>query len=69
MGGAHKILAIYRRNNTGRYAPGRSAVENLFRRAGYTGARRRRNLGEAVRLQTRVRAEKPDEVWTVNFKG
>jgi transposase InsO family protein len=44
-------------------------VEDLFRRAGYTGARRRRKLGEAVRLQARVKAERPNDVWTVDFKG
>jgi transposase InsO family protein len=67
--GAKKILAIYKRNHTGKYAPVRSAVENLFVRAGYTGVRRRRNLRGGQIIQHRKAATKPNEVWTVDFKG
>jgi hypothetical protein len=34
--GAKKIPEIYKRNHTGKYAPVRGSVENLFVRAGYT---------------------------------
>jgi transposase InsO family protein len=68
--GAKKILEIYKRNNRDRYAPARGSVENLFVRAGYTGVRRRRNLrGGKVTIQDRVEPTKPNEVWTVDFKG
>jgi transposase InsO family protein len=67
--GAKKILAIYKRNHAGNYAPVRSAVENLFARAGYTGVRRRRNLRGGQIIQHRKAATKPNEVWTVDFKG
>jgi transposase InsO family protein len=67
--GAKKILAVYKRNHTGTYAPVRSTVENLFVRAGYTGVRRRRNLHSGGIIQNRVIPEKPNEVWTVDFKG
>jgi transposase InsO family protein len=67
--GAKKILEIYKRNNTGKYAPARGSVENLFVRAGYTGIRRRRNLRGGVIIQNRVKPERPNEVWTVDFKG
>jgi len=68
--GAKKILAIYKRNNTGKYAPVRGSVENLFVRAGYTGVRRRRNLrGGTVIIQNRISPSEPNVVWTVDFKG
>jgi len=67
--GAKKILAIYKRNHTGKYAPARGSVENLFVRAGYTGVRRRRNLRGGGIIQNRVIPAKPNEVWTVDFKG
>lgn len=67
--GAKKILVIYKRNHTGKYAPARGSVENLFVRAGYIGVRRRRNLRGGQILQHRIVATKPNEVWTVDFKG
>jgi len=67
--GAKKILEIYKRNHTGKYAPARGSVENLFVRAGYAGVRRRRNLRGGGIIQNRVIPKKPNEVWTVDFKG
>jgi transposase InsO family protein len=67
--GAKKILEIYKRNNPGKYAPVRGSVENLFVRAGYDGVRRRRNIRTVTRIQERVEADKPNRIWTVDFKG
>jgi len=67
--GAKKILAIYKRNNSGRYTPVRSTVERLFVRAGYTGVRRRRKIETGIIIQQRIVPEKPNDVWTVDFKG
>ena len=67
--GANKILAIYKRNNTGKYTPVRSTVENLFVRAGYTGSRRRRKIVSGIKIQNRIIPKEPNEVWTVDFKG
>jgi len=67
--GAKKILEIYKRNHTGKYAPARGSVENLFVRAGYTGVRRRRNIRGGKIIQNRIVPTKPNEVWTVDFKG
>jgi len=67
--GAKKILEIYKRNHRGQYAPVRGSVENLFVRAGYTGVRRRRNLRGGQIIQNRIVPTKPNEVWTVDFKG
>ena len=67
--GAKKILAIYKRNNNGKYIPVRSTVERLFSRAGYTGIRRRRKVETGIIIQQRIVPEKPNDVWTVDFKG
>jgi transposase InsO family protein len=67
--GAAKILAVYKRNNPGKYAPVRGTVENLFKRAGYKGGHRRRNLGDKYRIQARYVPHGPNELWTVDFKG
>ena len=67
--GAKKILEIYKRNNKGKYAPVRGSVENLFVRAGYIGVSRRRNHQGGTIIQHRVEPTKPNEVWTVDFKG
>jgi transposase InsO family protein len=67
--GAKKILEIYKKNNSGKYAPVRGSVENLFVRAGYKGVSRRRNHGGGGIIKCRIEPEKPNEVWTVDFKG
>jgi transposase InsO family protein len=67
--GAKKILAVYKRNNNGKYTPVRSTVERLFVRAGYTGVRRRRKVESGIIIQQRTVPERPNDVWTVDFKG
>ena len=67
--GAKKILTIYKRDNIGKYRPARSTVENLFVRAGYTGQKRRRKIIGGGIIQHRIVPEKPNDVWTVDFKG
>jgi transposase InsO family protein len=47
----------------------RSTVETLFVRAGLTGVRRRRKFGSGGIIQHRIVPEKPNDVWTVDFKG
>jgi len=67
--GAKKIIVVYKRQNNGKYAPARSTVEKLFARAGYTGVRRRRKIETGIIIQQRITPEKPNDVWTVDFKG
>jgi transposase InsO family protein len=67
--GAKKILNIYQRNNPGKPAPARSTVEHLFCRAGLVHHRKRRRAQNMERIQQRVVPAKPNEVWTVDFKG
>jgi transposase InsO family protein len=67
--GAKKILAVYKRSNKNKYIPARSTVERLFVRAGYTGIKKRRKVENRIIIQQRIVAEKPNDVWTVDFKG
>ena len=67
--GAKKILVIYKRSGSGRYTPARSTVEKLFVRAGYTGIKKRRKAENGIIIQQRIIPEKPNDVWTVDFKG
>jgi len=67
--GAKKILAIYKRTNNGKYLPVRSTVDRLFVRAGIIGVSRRRKVETGIVIQQRITAEKPNDVWTVDFKG
>jgi len=67
--GSEKIVAVYKRMNNGKYIPARSAVEKIFACAGYAGVRRRRKIETGIIIQQRIKAEKPNEVWTVDFKG
>ena len=57
------------RNNNDKYVPVRSTVEKLFSRAGCTGVRRRRKVESRIIIQQRTVPEKPNEVWSVDFKG
>jgi len=53
----------------GKYIPVRSAVERLFSRAGCTGVRRFRKVETGIIIQQCIVPEKPNDVWTVDFKG
>lgn len=67
--GASKILQVYKNNHPGDYAPVRSTVENLFVRAGFTIPKKRKRNKTTNRIQIKVVPERPNQVWTVDFKG
>ena len=67
--GAAKILQVYKNNHPGEYAPVRSTVENIFRRAGFIEQRKRRRNKTTNRIQSRVVPAQSNQVWTVDFKG
>jgi transposase len=67
--GAKKIQALYGRKYPGEYAPGRSTIEELFKREGLTRKRRRRRAKDCGRIQARIKPRRPNELWTVDFKG
>jgi len=65
--GPRKIRVLYERKH------GRAASESSFKRilarAGLTQPRRKRRSAEAGRLWSERRAQAPNQVWTVDFKG
>ena len=65
--GPRKLRALYERQH------GRAASESSFKRVlarvGLIEPRRRRPAGEAGRLCSGRKAQAPNEVWTVDFKG
>ena len=67
--GAKKIMVLYERKYPGEYIPARSTVEELFKREGYTKKKRRRAAKNCTLIQSRIKPIKPNELWTVDFKG
>jgi transposase InsO family protein len=67
--GSRKILKLYKDKYPGREAPALSTVERLFKRVGLTQPRKRKRYPESGRIQNRIIAEKPNDLWTVDFKG
>jgi transposase InsO family protein len=67
--GAAKILQVYKNNHPGEYAPVRSTVENLFIRAEFIIPKKRKRPKTTNRIQKRIVPDRPNQVWTVDFKG
>jgi transposase len=67
--GAYKIMTLYANKYPGEHVPARSTIEDLFKKEGYTGKKKRTRKKGEERLQARVKAEEANEVWTVDFKG
>lgn len=67
--GASKILRIYKNNNLGKFIPARSTVENIFMRAGFVEPKKRKRNKTKNRIQARIVPDRPNQVWTVDFKG
>ena len=65
--GPRKIRALYLRQYG--TAPSESSFKRILERAGLTQPRRRQRSDQAGRLWSGKRAERPNEVWTVDFKG
>jgi putative transposase len=65
--GPRKLRELYlRRHGT---AASESSFKRILERAGLTERRRRRRAEQAGRLWSGRRAQTPNEVWTVDFKG
>lgn len=67
--GPKKIREIYHRKHPGEETPCVTSVERILRKAGLVKKRKRNRTGQGIRLQTNAIAEKPNDVWTVDFKG
>jgi putative transposase len=65
--GPRKVRWVYGRTHA--ETPSESSFKRVLERAGYTEKRRVRKMREAGRLYSGKRAQAPNEVWTVDFKG
>jgi len=66
--GPEKILAIWQRHYVASRPPSLSTVKRVLEAAGLTKKRRKRRV-KSGRLTTGRKAENPNDVWTVDFKG
>ena len=66
--GPRKIHALYARQH-GEDIPSESSFKRVLARAGLTEPRRVRAASAAGRLASGVKAQKANDVWTVDFKG
>lgn len=67
--GPRKIQRLYAKIHGDQGTPSESSFKRVLDRAGLVERRRVRRSEETGRLQNRARAEKPNDVWTVDFKG
>ena len=66
--GAKKIHSLYMEKYPGEYVPSRSTVESILKREGLTEKRRRRPVIAQIN-PARIKPNKPNVLWTVDFKG
>ncbi len=67
--GPKKIREVFKKNNPQETIPCTTSVERILRKAGLVEKRKRRRTGKGVRIQDSALAKKPNDVWTVDFKG
>ncbi len=68
--GSRKLRAVLERTMPGSELPSESSFKRILDRAGLVQHRRRRAPSEqGCRLQSGVQAERPNHVWTIDFKG
>ncbi len=67
--GPKKIRSVYVRNHPDNKIPSLSTVERILKKAGFVELRKRRRHIHPERIQNRVAPKKPNDIWTVDFKG
>ena len=67
--GARKLRAILARTLPPNELPSESSFKRVLDKAGLVVHRRRRAASEQGRLTTPVKPERPNQVWTIDFKG
>lgn len=67
--GPKKIREVFANTHPHERIPVRSTVERILKKAGFVDSRRRRRKVNPERIQERIVPEKPNDVWTVDFKG
>jgi len=67
--GPAKIRELYRRKHPQGELPSESSFKRVLKKAGLTEKRKRRRVSASSRLASGIKAEKPNDVWTIDFKG
>lgn len=67
--GPRKIRSLYGRKHAGDAVPSESTFKRVLERAGLVKKRRRARSRDGGQLKTKVVVEKPNDLWTVDFKG
>lgn len=67
--GARKLRAVLARTTAQEALPSDSSFKRILAKAGLVEPRRRRRAAASGRVQTPIRAERPNQVWTIDFKG
>lgn len=67
--GPRKLRAVLARTGSPSDLPSESSFKRVLDKAGLVERRRRRTTSEQGRLTTPVRPERPNQVWTIDFKG
>jgi len=67
--GSQKILDIYSRSHPDEYIPSRASLDRIFQKAGYVSTKRPKRKYRFERIQNRVTPTRPNDLWTVDFKG
>jgi transposase InsO family protein len=67
--GPKKVLRVYQRDHNPTSVPSLSSVKRVLDKAGFVNHRRRRRSSDPARPQERIKPERPNELWTVDFKG
>ena len=67
--GPKKVLGVYQRRHGGAPTPSLSSVKRVLDKTGFVAHRRRSRRPEMGRVQEGLVAQKPNELWTVDFKG
>ncbi len=67
--GAHKIRDLYAKNHPDKRPPARSSIDRVLQRSGFTVKKKRKRYPTSQRIQNRFKPAKPNDLWTVDFKG
>lgn len=67
--GPKKIRLVFANNHPHEKIPSRSTVERILKKAGFVESKRRRRQRSSERIQQRIVPQKPNDLWTVDFKG
>jgi putative transposase len=67
--GPKKILAVFKRSYPQAEGMSLSTAKRILDKSGLVEHRRRRNSSSCGRIENRLDAQSPNDVWTVDFKG